>query len=158
MREGEPGNCAYLIQAGRVVVYNENKGKPVELARLGVGEIFGEMALATDKTRSATVKAVEDATLIMITREVLDKKLARSDSTIQAIMLMLIKRMAVANEILVSRRGNMQGLKEAAEDIYDNVALGLTVPEKKVFEQEVREKLDDFCEAASKFSARFAKN
>lgn len=158
MREGEPGNCAYLIQSGRVVVFNDNKGRPVELARLDTGEIFGEMALAADMPRTATVKALEDCTLIVITREILDKKLARSDSTIQAIIKMMIKRMAASNQELVKKRGNIAELKKSSHEIYENVARGLTSEEKKIFEENVKTKLDEFIEAAERFASRFAKS
>jgi len=158
MREKEPGNCAYLIQAGRVVVFNENDGHPIELARLGTGEIFGEMALAADMPRTATVKALEDCRLIVITREILDKKLARSDSTIQAIIKMMIKRMAASNQELVKKRGTLGALKKSSYEIYDNVAGGLTSQERQAFEGDVKGKLDDFVQAVDNFISRFAKS
>lgn len=157
VREGDVGNCAYLMQSGRVLVYNENNGRPVELAYLEAGEIFGEMALASDMPRAASVKALSDVDLIVIDRDILNKKLRRSDATVQAIVHMLIQRMRFSNEMLVKRLGSVNELKKSANKIYDNIAVGLTVEEKTAFEKDVKEKMDDFLHAASKFSDRFSK-
>lgn len=98
MRQGDPGNCAYLIQSGSVVVYAEGDEKRTQLAKLGPGEIFGEMALVFDETRSASVKAAEDTNLIVLTREAFRQKLNKTDPTIKAIVGMLIKRVTAANK------------------------------------------------------------
>lgn len=98
MRQGDQGNCAYLIQSGKVVVYSEKNDKKIQLAELGVGEIFGEMALVFDEPRSASVKATEDTNLIILTRESFKHKLSRTDPTIKAIVGMLIKRVNIAND------------------------------------------------------------
>jgi hypothetical protein len=44
-REGEPGDQFYLIEAGTLAIIADIGGQPRELARLGPGEFFGEMAL-----------------------------------------------------------------------------------------------------------------
>ena len=55
--EGDEAHNAYLIQSGSVSVFTKTgEGKEVELARLGVGEICGEMALFNEKRRSASVR------------------------------------------------------------------------------------------------------
>lgn len=157
MREGEPGNCAYLVQSGRVVVFTEHGGQKIELARLGVGEIFGEMALASDMPRSASVQALEECNLIIITREVLSNKLARSDSTVQAIVKMLINRMNQSNEALTKKKTSIKELMRTNWDIYNNILSTLPKSQRKTFENGVRPKLDDFIETLQTFEKRFSK-
>ena len=53
-REGDAGGSLYVISEGEVTV--ETSG--TELARLGPGAFFGEIALVTDLPRSATVRAL----------------------------------------------------------------------------------------------------
>lgn len=154
VREGEPGNCAYLLQSGAVVVYTEHEGQIIELARLGVGEIFGEMALASDMPRTATVKALEQTNLVVITREVLDKKLARSDSTVKSIIKMLIKRMVFSNKALVAKRGTIEALAEMTNDICDNIGEGLSEEHKKLFEEAIVPKKEALLEALDVFKKR----
>lgn len=63
--EGQRGADAFVIERGRVEVYRA--GPPeLPLAVLGPGQIFGEMALITEQSRSASVRALEDVELQMI--------------------------------------------------------------------------------------------
>jgi CRP-like cAMP-binding protein len=57
-REGEPADDAYLIHAGRVEIVKQAPGGPVRLARLGAGEMFGEMGGLDSTPRSATARAL----------------------------------------------------------------------------------------------------
>lgn len=57
-RQGEPGDCLYVVQAGRAVVVREATEGQVVLRELAAGEIFGEMALFERQPRSATVRAL----------------------------------------------------------------------------------------------------
>jgi CRP-like cAMP-binding protein len=67
VREGEPGNQFYAIDAGMVrVCKNLGRSDEVELARLGQGESFGEMSIVEPLTRSATVQTVGEAVLLRL--------------------------------------------------------------------------------------------
>ena len=99
IKQGEDAYSAYLIQSGRVRVYKKRGEEELELATLEVGDICGEMALIDDNNiRSASVEAIEDCNVIVITKAVFEDKLKNSDRTIQAIIKMLIKRMIESNE------------------------------------------------------------
>ena len=47
----------YEIQEGQVEVIKEKDGKEIQLAVLGKGDFFGEMAIFDREVRSATVRA-----------------------------------------------------------------------------------------------------
>jgi serine/threonine-protein kinase len=68
LREGERGDCAYLIIEGRCRVTQSSPQGELELRQMGPGEIFGELALLLDAPRSATVSALTDTTLLVIDR------------------------------------------------------------------------------------------
>ena len=58
--EGDIGGAFYVLVAGEVRGEKLHHGTVVELARLGAGQCFGEMALVGGHTRSATVRALRD--------------------------------------------------------------------------------------------------
>lgn len=64
-REGEPGDTLFLIVQGQVRVHKLER----ELARLGTGDIVGEMSLLDSEPRSATVTCLSDTTLLRIGRD-----------------------------------------------------------------------------------------
>jgi rhodanese-related sulfurtransferase len=72
-RRGEPGNDCFLIASGRVALFREdNSGVEAEWVQLGPGESFGEVALLSDDPIPASVKSVEEARLILFSRERFD--------------------------------------------------------------------------------------
>ena len=55
-RQGDLGDCLYIILSGEAEVVREENGAQQVLARLGPGEYFGEMALLNEKTRGASIR------------------------------------------------------------------------------------------------------
>jgi CRP-like cAMP-binding protein len=66
IREGDVGDCMYVIQDGQVEVFTEKRGKEVQLAIHGPGSFFGEMALFDRDVRSASVRTVGEARILTI--------------------------------------------------------------------------------------------
>ena len=81
-REGEPGTTMYVIAEGEVTV--ESHG--AELARLGPGAFFGEIALVTDLPRSATVTAAGRVELLAIDRDVVREAAAEAPEIISVLL------------------------------------------------------------------------
>lgn len=76
--EGEGGDTAYIIESGSCDVYKWVEGREVLLRRLSVGDVFGEMAVFTGGTRTATVLAVDEVTVKLITGASLTLELDRN--------------------------------------------------------------------------------
>lgn len=69
-REGDRGDTFYIIEAGHVEVTKQIDDKDSRiLARQGPGEFFGELALVQENPRAATVTALEDVTLLEISKD-----------------------------------------------------------------------------------------
>ncbi|MEE9450982.1 MAG: cyclic nucleotide-binding domain-containing protein [Ignavibacteriaceae bacterium] len=69
IRQGESGNCMYVIQSGEVEVIRDNNGNEVRLAVRKEGDFFGEMALFSREVRSATIRALGDARILTVDRK-----------------------------------------------------------------------------------------
>jgi NADH dehydrogenase len=68
IRQGEPGSRFYMISSGKVEVVRRTGTDDQVLATLGPGQYFGEVALLQASGRTATVRAVEDTTVLSIAR------------------------------------------------------------------------------------------
>lgn len=101
--EGNDGDMAYVIQKGRVEIIKGMVGK----SKLGIrkkGEVIGEMALLGDSSRTASVIALEDTTVIGISRAAFQERLAAMDPSMQAIMKSLVSRLAELSEKAVKTK------------------------------------------------------
>jgi serine/threonine-protein kinase len=73
--EGEPGDSAYIIVEGRCSAFGNDDGAEVLLREMGPGDVFGETAAFCRKPRSASVRALTDVVVMVVTQEVLGKAL-----------------------------------------------------------------------------------
>ena len=68
--EGEKATAMYVIRFGSVRIYqNSKENDKVEVALLGTGSHFGEMAMIDQEPRSASVVAVEKSEVIRLDYE-----------------------------------------------------------------------------------------
>ena len=96
-KEGDPGDKFYILQSGSVEILKEKAGsEPDRLAVKKPGDSFGEMALLTDAPRSATVRAVEQANLLVVSREQFEELLG-GDTLAMRVMRSLAKSLRALN-------------------------------------------------------------
>jgi CRP-like cAMP-binding protein len=65
LREGERGQCGFLVKKGELEVSKTVEGRKVVLSHLGEHDIVGESALFSDIDRDATVTALTDGELLV---------------------------------------------------------------------------------------------
>lgn len=73
LTQGDEGTSLYILIEGQVAVCREDEGQSRELARLGPGSLFGELALITDRPRYATVKTTHASELFAVDRKLVDE-------------------------------------------------------------------------------------
>jgi CRP/FNR family transcriptional regulator, cyclic AMP receptor protein len=74
IREGQPIEALYILLEGELSIAAEAlKGQ--EFARMGVGELIGEISFVDSRPPSATVTAVKDATVLKLDRAQLHARL-----------------------------------------------------------------------------------
>jgi CRP-like cAMP-binding protein len=69
--QDEPGDCMFLMVAGKARVIHKSGGKRFDLATLKAGDFFGEIALVDEGPRSATVEVTEEAEVLKISKGVM---------------------------------------------------------------------------------------
>lgn len=78
VEQGTAGNTFYSVRRGVVVV---ERGESAEssrvVARLGIGDCFGETAMLKDGVRTATVRALTQTTLIELASDAFEKVVAK---------------------------------------------------------------------------------
>ena len=68
-RQGETGDCMYVIQKGEVEAIAESDGKSVKLRTMGENDFFGEMALFEKEVRTATIRATRPTRVLTIDKK-----------------------------------------------------------------------------------------
>lgn len=93
MRQGDPGDCAYIIDSGQVeILIEKDNGLVQSLGTRSAGSLIGEMALIDQEPRTATIKALEDCNLLEITAQDFNRRLNQSDPVVRLMMEVIITR------------------------------------------------------------------
>lgn len=93
MRQGDKGDCAYIIEEGQVeILIEKDDGSEQQVGTRGEGTIIGEMAIVDDAPRTATVKALKDCKMLEISRDDFSQRLKSSDPVIQMISQVILTR------------------------------------------------------------------
>src|SRR6185436_4664695 len=100
-RQGEPGDCLFVLTAGRLGIHVQDAtgGISRRIDGLGPGDLFGEMALLTGEPRSATVLAETRSRVLRLDRERFESLVRSQPSSFLAIARVLSRRLASANRI-----------------------------------------------------------
>jgi CRP/FNR family cyclic AMP-dependent transcriptional regulator len=80
IRQGEVGDCMYVIQEGQAEVVLESKGQEILLTVQDTGDFFGEMALFDKDVRSATVRALGDTKVLTVDKKNLMRRFLEDPS------------------------------------------------------------------------------
>jgi diguanylate cyclase (GGDEF)-like protein len=99
---GAPGRSLYLVTEGQVRVVYPSPNADFELARLGPGDFFGEMALLNDKPRSATVRADTAVETLVLDKEDFRRVVSETPGMALEILAALSVRIRNADEQISS--------------------------------------------------------
>jgi NADH dehydrogenase len=100
-QQGDLGDSVYVIEEGECEVLRERKGEQELLSTLSPGEYFGEMALLSDRTRNATIRARAAMNVLIIPKADFNK-LRLSVPAFEDVFSELAKQRAAAGPPLVS--------------------------------------------------------
>ncbi|HEV7490974.1 MAG TPA: cyclic nucleotide-binding domain-containing protein, partial [Rhodanobacteraceae bacterium] len=114
---GEPGESLYVVRSGEIELFiKDTAGQRIPLAMVGIGEVFGELALLDRSPRTATAIAMADTTLLELDRD--DLLLVFQSSPTAALhLLAALGRMTRKADELLRTRVSRNANEEAEENL-----------------------------------------
>ena len=106
IKEGMLSDCAYIIDAGQVEVskLRPNGDKQI-IGVLNENDIFGEMGLIDGFPRSATVVALEDCTISIMTQAAFNSLAEHNPQALMPILKVLAKRLRATLSLVEDLQG-----------------------------------------------------
>jgi len=97
--EGDRSDACYIVREGSFRVTREHPdGRAITLATLGIGDIFGELAMLDGEVRSASVEALSDGDLLALPAGDVRGLLSRNPEIALKLVFALVRRLRGANE------------------------------------------------------------
>lgn len=119
---GEEGGEMYLVQKGRVEVFMRDQShERIVIEVVEAGEIFGDLSLLDDATRTTSAKTLSETTLIVIDRDDLLALVKAHPAAALDMISMLGKRIR-ATDLLVRTRVVSRNVNEEIEE--EKLSLG----------------------------------
>ena len=86
-RQGQAGDSMVLVTGGQLAITSEDEeGQSVELARMAIGDIVGEMSAIDPAPRSATVTALAPSTICLLDRTMLEALFANAPTVYSSLL------------------------------------------------------------------------
>jgi len=99
--EKAESQCFYIIKKGQVAVYkNYRDPKPMLLATINAGRVFGEISGIDGLPRSATAVAQTDVEAVVVSSKALKGQVQQCPKWFQAIILDIVERLRATDDLL----------------------------------------------------------
>ncbi len=101
-REGDKSQEAYFIVSGLVEISIKTSHGFQSLAKIGVGEVFGEMGMIMDRPRSATATALENTTVETIAENEFEEQIIQRPDRLHVYLATLFERIRKTDLLLTT--------------------------------------------------------
>lgn len=150
--QGAPSHEAYYVEKGRVAVSITEDGQTMQLAEIGPDEMFGEMGVLDGSARMATVRALENVTLTVITTEDLTGRIEKiEDKYIKSLLLTLIRRLRASGKEQVRHYKNLVQFQNRIAGLADKASTVGEAIDREGFAAEVTPLLDQLDAVLNKY-------
>ncbi|MCB9989922.1 MAG: cyclic nucleotide-binding domain-containing protein [Rhodospirillales bacterium] len=143
IEQGSGGFNAYYIEKGRVEVMVREGPHKIKLCELGPGEIFGEMALIEQQSRSAAVNALTETTVTVISAHELADKIDRiDDKAVRALMHVFLHRLQQSNAGQLAQYRHLAEFQDRMTGLVEKAGRGIDENRRAAFREDVTPLLD----------------
>jgi len=102
VRQGDEGNCMFVVQAGKLEVMREEHDGQVRVAMLNTGDIFGEMAIFEREPRVATVRALGEARVLSVDKKTFLRRIQEDPPLAFNLVKIMSRRVRLLSEEIAS--------------------------------------------------------
>lgn len=107
IKQGEVGDCMYVIQEGEVEVIREEGGQEIQLAVRKEGDFVGEMAIFERDVRSATVRALGRVRVLTIDKRNFLRRISQDPSLAFRMVETMSRRIRKLSKENAQLKGNL---------------------------------------------------
>ena len=93
---GDTSNGAYILLSGQLEVSIDKDGEKIVIGSVDVGDLVGEVGILSNVPRTATVSAVSNASVLLLTREIFTDLIKTNSSVNEKVIGLLSERLASA--------------------------------------------------------------
>lgn len=104
--QGSPATSLYLLEEGTVEVYQTAGARTVSLARLGPGEVVGELALIDGATHGRGARAVSPVTALEVAPDQLEAVLNGSHTLARLLLKHVVRKLDKTTDIAFGQPQN----------------------------------------------------
>jgi len=98
--EGDPSEYLFVVQEGQVEIAYDEPDRTTRLVLLEEGDLFGESALFSREPRSANARAVGDARVMTLDRQVLLRRLRQNPLLALELLRSMSRRIQAMEEVV----------------------------------------------------------
>jgi len=117
VHQGDATAEMFIVQSGKVAVVRDSN----EIASLGPGEFFGEMALMTGEQRSATVRAAVPSTLIGVAQGAVKALLDEHPDLAATMSRAIAERQAAIHALRTTGAGDQPSVEERSTQLLGRI-------------------------------------
>lgn len=109
---GDPGDAAFVVIEGAVDVLLGSDGSETVVATLGAGEVFGEIAVLCDQTRTTAIAARGALTVLRLEKSVLKNLIHEFPDLAFEFLRVIAGRLEATNAQLGKARARLAQISE----------------------------------------------
>ena len=99
--EGAEGQSMYVVVQGCFEVYREFKGKTEQIAKISPGEHFGEIALLSSRTRTASVRCLDAGVALRFNKQAIYSQPNAAAIFYRNMSVLVAERLVSVNEEMI---------------------------------------------------------
>ncbi|MGH9135701.1 MAG: patatin-like phospholipase family protein [Acidimicrobiales bacterium] len=90
--QGDVGDALFVLVRGRLRVFSPGPTGDAVMNEVAPGEVVGELAVLTERPRSASVRAIRDSEVLRLSADAFDRRVARTPEALRELTRILVRR------------------------------------------------------------------